>query len=581
MFVCFQLSVSAQSIEFKEINKQGFSGLRTMNKDGYYVQFFQGTTKIDKERKQLFQILTLNNALENTSKINLELNMGDEIEDVSYNNNSFLVVYGNRFKNYRVFKIFDKEGKQTAEKKFENIPYKLFLKPAILSPVGSTDFLVINYIKEKKIGYSVERYNQQLEQQYITTETPDKQKLYPVDVVMSDNQLFVLEFLTRGYGDDFQYFISSYELATGKLIAKNAIVSPDGKAFGFATFLKSDNKGGVATGGMYFDEPETKKANSDGFFTAMVNASGKLTFSYVNWKLVADKLKDPNTSTLWGGKTKTFIHDLIINEDGSVTVIGENYRRGDATVAGEKGGSAIANLNKFSNTTGMGSSSEPTEEAVTVAEFAIMTFDKTGAFQGVRKIDKTNAIVIIKPTTNTENKPYAGMTKGLNLTNILNNRGYMPYRFSVTKNGKQYLAFWLKSDKQVKELLCFMPLEGGSRMDTTCLDVTGAELIYWQKLAASLNTGMLGKLNKLSKNLDGGDNAFETECIISASDDPNDYRSKASKVRVIPANTEGKVLIYDFIPAETPEGEKKGFFKQMEANANGSLTIWYMDIPTK
>lgn len=570
--------VNAQSIELKGVNKQGFKGLQSMNSNGYYVQCFEGTTGKGKDAKRIFNVYMLTNNLENKVTIKLALAYGDEIEDAAYNNGTFMLVYGNRYDNYRVLKTYDANGAELSLKKLENIPYRLFARPASIIPVGEQDFLLLNYVKEKKVGYSLERYTPKLESVFSVTETPEKQKLFPVDVQVVGNRIFVLEFLSRGYGDDFQYFVHSYDIANGQSTGKSLLASADGKAFGYATFIRPDGKGGILTGGMFFDEPETRKANSDGFFAARVSADGQLTFTHVTWKSVQDQVKDPSTSTLWGGKTKTFVHDIVPMGSG-LQVIGQNYRRGDATVAGEKGGSVMGNLNKAS-AFGGSSTDAPYQEAFTASEFVLFGFDEALNFTGVRKIDKPNSIYIVKKSQNESERPAIGIEKGLNLANILNNKGMLPYRFTITKDNKQYLVYWLESEKKVTELLCFTPVDA-TAMDTTSIDVTGAELKYFQKLAAGMNKGLLGKMNKLSDNLSGGSSDFESEVVLKNTDDPNDYRAKSINTRVIVANEPGRILIYDFIPEEAPEGEKRGFFKEMQALANGTLRIWYLDVPSK
>lgn len=570
---------SAQSIELKGVDKQGFKGLQSMNGNGYYVQCFEGRVGKGKETKRIFNIYMLTNGLENKVTIKLELLLGDEIEDAAYNNGTFMLVYGNRYKNYRVLKTYDANGAELSTKRLEDIPYRLFAKPASIIPIGTSDFLLLNYVKEKKVGYSLERYSPKLESLFAVTETPEKQKLFPVDVQVVGNRIFVLEFLSRGYGDDFQYFVHAYDVANGQSTGKSLLASTDGKAFGYATFIRPDGKGGVLTGGMFFDEPETRKANSDGFFAARVTADGQLTFTQVTWKSVQDQVKDQSTSTLWGGKTKTFVHD-IVPVAGGLQVIGQNYRRGDAQLAGEKGGSLMGNLNKASSFGGSSADAQPYEEAFTAAEFVLFGFDDALNFTGVKKIDKPNSIYIVKKSQNESEKPPVGIEKGLNLANILNNKGMLPYRFTLTKNDKQYLVYWLESQKKVTELLCFTPIDAAA-MDTVSIDVTGAELKYFQNLAAGMNKGLLGKMNKMSDNLSGGSSDFEKEVTLKNSDDPNDYRAKSINTRVVISNEPGRMLIYDFIPEPAPEGEKRGFFKEMEALANGTLKIWYLDVPAK
>jgi hypothetical protein len=567
-----QRHVTAQSIELANITKQGFKGLRPMNKDGYYIQCIEGTKGMIKPKVQM-HIYVLNNDLKTTSDFALELSATDRIEDVAFNNGNFMIIYSSAAAKTRTFKVVNQQGVEVASKKLEKVNTRLLTKPAMIAPVGN-DFLVINYVKEKKVGYSVERYTAKLEEVYSQTQIPEKKKLYPVDYAISGKMLYVLEFLDADFNDTFEYTITTYDLEVGVKKQTSLLVSKDEKAYGFATFLKPLKNGGVATGGMYFNGPRVQEANSDGFFVARLAEDGQLTFSYTDWKDVAAKMKDKSTAAFWGGKTKTFVHDLWINEDGTLTLIGENYRRGDADLAGGKSKSALGIAGKFAKVTGGGDGDS--DIAVTVSEFSLMDFDANVTLTSVRKIDKPNSVTIIKNTTDKDDAPFIGQKKGLNLANILNNRGYFPYRF-VASGSTPYLVYWQRYDPIIKELIYFTPLNA-TGIDTVSMDVTGNELRLSQELQNKIlgKMGALGRFAKKANDVTGS--SYENTFELRGSHDPFDYRAKELSTRVIPANVPGKIVVYDFAP-QLDEGEKKSFSAQMMDNAQGILKIWYIDLP--
>ncbi|MGV3539159.1 MAG: DUF6770 family protein, partial [Rufibacter sp.] len=528
--------------------------------------------------KQSMHLYILGNALNITSDFVLEIAPSETLEDVAYSGGNFMVIYSNPYARTRTMKVLDKQGKEISSKLFEKLAYRTAAKPSVILPVGTADFIVINYVKEKKIGYSVERYNEKLEPVYSQVQIPEKKKLYPVDYTLSGDRLYVLEYVDADASDYFEYNLACFDLATGQLVKKQELKSADGKAYGFATFVRPAANGGVVTGGMYFDGPRVQMSNSDGFFAAQMKADGQMDLSYTSWNQVKSQVKDKTTAAFWGGKTKTFMHDLVVNKDGSYTLIGENYRRGDADLAGEqsKSGSAIAA--KVMKSASLGGNEEPSEEAVTVSEFVLIDFNAQNTFTSIRKIDKPNAVTVVKASKETGDLPYVGQMKGLNLANILNNYGYFPYRFTAQGTTRPYLTYWQKYDPLRKELLYFTPLDA-QQTDTVSVEVTSADLQQFQDLenAVTSKLGALGRLSKKLEAINGDDhrNYFE----VRGSHDPYDYRAKDLHSRIMAGNVPGKVLVYDFVPE--PSTEKKSFLAQLTDTTPGTLKVWYVDIPTK
>lgn len=566
----------AQNLELKNVTKQGFEGLKPLSKDGYYVQFIEGSTGSGRKTKQLMHVYVLGNALNITNDFVLELDINESMEDVVFSGSNFMVMYSNPLARTRTLKIVDKQGKELASKKIEKLSYSTAAKPSVVLPVGTGDFLVINYVKDKKIGYSLERYNDKMELKYSQVQIPDKKKLYPVDYTVSGDKLYVLEYVDADLSDYFEYHLASFDLNSGTMIKTQELKSQDGKAFGFATFVKPAPNGGAVTGGMYFNGPRVQKVNSDGFFAAQMQADGSISFNYTDWNQVKDFTKDQSTAAFWGGKTKTFMHDLMVNADGSYTLIGENYRRGDADLAGEQSKSAVGLASKMMKISDPGG--ESSDEAVTVAEFILVDFDAQNKLTNIRKIDKPNAVTVVKSSKDSNNLPYVGQRKGLNLANILNNYGYFPYRFTVQGTSRPYLAYWQRYDPLNKELLYFTPLDA-KQTDTVSVNVTSADLQQYGALM-DVATSKLGAIGRLSKKLDAvtGDN-HKNSFELKGSHDPYDYRAKELNSRIIAGNMPGKILIYDFVPE--PTEQKKGFFAQLVDTTPGTLNVRYLDIPGK
>lgn len=572
-----------QSLELKNVTKEGFKGLIPLDDKGYYIQYIEGKTGKGKEAKTIFHLYMVDNDLKVTSDFVIGLTQAEKIEDVAYNGANFMIIFSNQKAKTRTFKIMDKAGQEVTSKTISDVPSQLMSKPSAIYPISGGDFMVISYVKAKKVGYNVERYNDKLEMKYSTQEIPEKKKLFPVDFVLSGETFYVLEYVDADMSDYFEYHVAAFNINTGAMTGKKQLKSADEKSYGYATFLRPTSDGGIITGGMYYNGSRIQEANSDGFFAAKMGADANLTYSYVDWKTINSAVRESNTATMWGGKTKTFMHDLNINSDGSFTLIGENFRVGDADLAGEKGKNGIGAATKaLSMASG---SNEPKEWALTAADFILLDFDASNNFKGVRKIDKPNAVTVVKGSSDPNDLTYNGQFRGLNLANILNNKGYMPYRFVVKSNSVDYLLYWQRYDPIQTELLYFTPLNAAT-MDTVSVNVTGAEIIYYnKKMQESLSKmGGFGKLvqkvNEADKKIAGATGSYKENYVeIRGSDDPNDYRAKSAGSRVVKGNVENKVLMYDFIPDENAETKPTSY--RIVESLPGTLKLWYLDIPKK
>lgn len=554
----------SQSIDMEGVSKTGFKGLRNIGNSGYYVQYME-TVIEGKKAFQNVHLSLLDNDLKITSDFRVPVRETETVENVAYNGGNFMLISSSNIKRTRTLTTVDKEGNVIATKNFDKVLRRLLEKPAVILPQGESDFVVINYLKEKKIGYSIERYDTNLEMKYSQVQIPEKKKLYPVDYFVSGNQIYVLEFITPDFSDYFEYHIASYDVESGEQNFKVQLKSPESKAAGFATFIEPSKDGGVITGGMYFDGNRTKGETSNGFFASTISQEGSSNFNFVSWKEVKDQLKDEGTSAFFGGITRTFMHDIVVNDDGTFTLVGENYRIGEASLAGDQGKSTMAKIGSFT--------SSNTDEALTVADYALMDFSSDAEFTGIRKMDEAECITVIKYSKEKDQEPLKGQKQALNVANILNNNGYFPYRFSTTMGDDQYLVSVARYESQIKELLYFTKLNSPT-LDTVSLEVTSSELRYVRGIMDGM-MGKLGGLGKLGKK--NSKKLVANEFTQKRSDDPFDYRGKATNTRVIPSNVPGKIVMYDFIPVDDPDDKRKGLAKLMAMK--GMLRVSYIDIP--
>lgn len=572
LFLTVSLTSSAQELMLKDATMEGFKGVKKMGNDGYYVQFIESIKLLKKEKT--IRVALINNNLEAISEFIITLMPSEDIEDVGYNGGNFMIATKHKSKRYRVFRIMDKGGNELAKKTFEDVKARFLKKDISVIPVDASDFLVLNYVKEDQIGYSLERYNNKLDLLYTESNIPDKKMLYPVDYEVAGNILYVMENMTQGT-DYFQYSISGFDIVSGKKLFTKSLDDAEAKVNGLATFLRVSEKGDAITGGMYFNGNRIQEANSDGFFGALVDREGNLRMGHKDWKDVKDQIDNAGLGAMWGGKTKTLLQDVVTYEDGTFSIIGENFRRGDADLAGDgnKLMGSVTKIGKMAST-----EDEIKEEAVTVSDFIIFDFDVTSKFQGIRYVEKPPVVTIIKPTADENDKPTADDWKGMELANVLNNHGYFPYRFTVGKAGKKYMTYYYNYQYDGSEYMYFSDIKSGEQNGER-IDISS----YRVKTALEFRDAFIQSMPKwLQKaalaDFENYDNGFE----LRGSYDGNDNRARLVNTRIFPSNLDGKVVIYDFVPSEEDMADsekKKNWISTFSTASNGNFKIWYIDVP--
>jgi hypothetical protein len=563
------MASNAQSLELSDVGRSGFKGVNKMGNTGYFIQYEEGVGN-----SRNIRVIVLSNDLVKEADFQVPLKNGEKLDDIAYANGNFLIATSFPMHKTKNYLLYDKSGNKITNKELTGLNARVFDQPTTIVATNN-DFIVVSMFRDKKVGYSLERFSSNLEPKYTETYVPEKKKLYPVDYAVAGDILYILEFYARDMNDNFEYHIAGFNIETGKQLFNNYLKSADEKSYGYATFLRLTEKGDAVTGGMYFNNDHEEDANSDGFFSALIGKDGVMKYEYKSWKEVAETLKDKNTSAMWGGKTKTLMHDIAINKDGSFTLIGENFRKGDENLAGGKNmGLGIAT--KVSN-------DGPSDLAVTVSEFTLFDFTQDNKFKGIRKIEKPFSVTIIRSSTEPNNEPYGYQFRGLNLANTLNNKGYFPYRLTADKDGEKVLVYQVNYDKKYLEKLYFTPLNA-TKTDTVSIEITNSLLKADQELNAKVQKKG-GKLAALSAKMDkfnGTD--IQNTVTIHRSDDASHYRSRLGHIRVLPSNINGKVLLFDFVPELTgDDNQKKNMLAQYTASKDAAvkakLKVWYVDVP--
>lgn len=175
----------------------------------------------------------------------------------------------------------------------------------------------------------------------------------------------------------FDAFILSVA-ADGKAVGQVSMKEGDGLVY--PTIMKVDGANVLACG-MYFKDSWYNAKNSEGMFFIRLDASGKeLSRVLKPWEDVIEQIKAGNKNEfLFAGNMKVLVQDILPTSTG-YAVIAESYTKSSGTTAGD-----IL----------VGSGSKDNTRAFTVYDFLVFDFDKSGAYKGMKKLEKESRNVMI------------------------------------------------------------------------------------------------------------------------------------------------------------------------------------------
>jgi hypothetical protein len=501
------LGIFAQEVKIQDFSYRSFSGVKPLNNyQGYYLSYFGEKTENKGMANYIIEVYDAN--LKQAAKTTVEVTKYSEVVASAFDGTYFLFAFRDQMKRTLTYVTLDKTGKQVGQRVVEKVKVSLD-NPTVLS-IGNGEFLVLQPVKENKVGYQLEKIDQTFASKYTKTYTPDKRKWYLIDAEFKNNKLYIIR-KNANWGDQFEEEVVCYDTQSGEEVYAHSLY--DGNNSGLPSFLQVTDQGEVATGGMYFKGNEFDDKNSDGIFSVVLDAQGKVKGQQQTpWKVIQDKIKsDMALGALISGKSKVFIHDMVMNNDGSFSIIGENFRKSSAAMSGN-----------FAMKMAMGGGAGD-GIGFTIEDFVIFNFDTKGTLTTIDRIEKTAKEIVVKQTS-TEKVAY----KGLELALKLNAADQFPYQYVVEHNQKPHLVYI--NNEGLRDKAYFLPL--GSK---TSKDIPSIDLQYeYFAVSDGLSKTMAG-LQKLTGNqqtvyLDSWGHVEDNQSLLRG---------------VLPAGN-GKMLIYKY-----------------------------------
>ena len=498
MLTCAVFSAWAQEITLEDVSNRGFDGVHVQVGQGAYTFYFG--EKSESKGMAFFWLEIFDLELNSINKVKIEISKNSKLASSTFTGSNFLFAFNDASKKTSTYITFDKTGNVIEKRVTEKV------KMALLSeenapqffPAGDDEFLVIQPIKEKKTGYSIQRFNTKFEQKYSFEYTPEKGAWKAVTSELKGDKLYVIQERRQSLtSKSYTNFILCYDIATGKEIYACDLY--DGEDSGFPNFFNVDDEGVVTSGGMFFKGEKFDNKNSDGIFFLTLDHGGKrMAYSKTSWKTVKDNIKGEFSSAVFGGKTKMVLHNIVKKADGTYTIIGESFRKSnDANMAGLGGLKMAGGMSG-----GAGTSGNPSESVgFTIMDFIMFNYDASGKMISIDKIEKPNRVLTITGKV--------AKQQGLEIALFMKRAKMFCYRSVIEDGGKQYVFF--VNREGVKDYASFLPIGATSTDGIPQVD---------------LNKGISEGLNNMAKlgAIMGDNEQYNTGSFGQLEENPNRYR---------------------------------------------------------
>ncbi len=474
----------AQKSTISDINMKGFSGVKVIkeSKEVYFSYFDQ---KTENKGMANYVLYILDADLKQKTKSVFEVNKNADLVANSFNGKEYLFSFRDLWKKTIMHVVLDGAGKQVGLHTVEKV--KMSLDNPITHGLSNGDFVIIQPIKEDKVGYRLDVFDHKMVSKLSKTYTPEKGAYECKSSKVLNDKLYLMREVDASFSNKFYTEIVCYDLKTGEIVYNNPL--NDETSTGYATFFNVEPDGKLVTGGMYFKGQKFDDKNSDGIFSLIIDPTGKvLSKQKTPWAAIKDKIKsDQSLGALINGKSKVLIEDMVYNQDGSFSIIGENFRKSSAGMTGNLG-MALA----------MGSGSSSSAVGFTIEDLCLFDYSASGQLLNIRKVGKEAQEFEINDLSN----PGKDYYKGLQLAMILKRGKLFPYQFQVEYNGEKTLVFF--GEEGTKKMAYFMSSSAINTSNLPKIDLQLEDIKVGEGLNNALSALQSVTGNKSTVNIEYG-----------------------------------------------------------------------------
>jgi len=423
LFTCAlfsQISYS-QSVELTEISKKEFKGVHpiinntTNEVKGYYCYYVRERQGKETE----FVVALFNKSLELIKQTPIVMTKRSAVDGSCFNGSEFLFVFNDPVKKALSYVSMDTSGNIIKTKGVTEA--KSYTATADVFP-GQEGFFIVKPIKEKKVGYSVEKLDRNLTTIWEKRYTVETGIATAENVLSQNGRVMIVQMyrpklisnkvnmklicLDDKNGNDV--FVSNLGNGESTLIPTSCLVDKDQN---------------IVAGGMYFDGEKYTETSSDGIFLMKFDKTGKEVFvTKDDWNDGLKKAiaKNTKSTVALGTKPRVYFHSITETEKG-YQIISETFRLNYQLIS--------SGLKDLISGRWIGSMGGDDNKPITfeVLDFLVFNYSADGKMGEFNIIEKEHTKISCY-------YPYNRMA-GLRLAHAVKSFGYFDYAFTTKMPG--------------------------------------------------------------------------------------------------------------------------------------------------
>ncbi len=434
MFFVIGFFSFGQETEITDVKKRNFRGVSPiMNEQtnecrGYYTYYLD--EKVGKgEFRFVIRIYDLD--LKLIKETPIVMAKRTTLEGSTFNGEDFLFVFRNIKDRASVYITVDSKGNRINEIQIPDSKRRLGSAQVYPAEDG---FFIVKPVKEKKYGYTVLKYDRDLDQKWERKFMPTKGYAAVEAVETGGDRIILIQVVGKGmFSKNMIGEVLCLDNNSGDILYNHPLF--DGEVTCIPSSFLIDKDKNVVTGGMYFKGEKWDAKNSDGIFFLKLSPDGKqLAYTKDAWDAGIQKLIKENTTVRFaiGSRPKVLFEDIVQAPDGSYQIISETFRKSlqmiNIKLKDGITGRYIGNINDHrlkAGTSGQQPDGKPMN--FEILDFIVFNYGADGVLSDLN--------IIEKPHTNiTCYKPYHRY-RGLRLAIMVKEMGWFNYGFTHIEKG--------------------------------------------------------------------------------------------------------------------------------------------------
>lgn len=341
--LCVGSSSMAQNLQKANVLKM--SGRNTgeiMSSDGTvkgYYFFYNVESKRRDSNEYLLEVMDENLRLINS--IELVRQRSVSLIEADYNGKAFVFLFYNPKLNKSELLSYDANLKPlgTLDKPIKGLTDQMYKMAAagyetgysFITAIDNTGFIYNGYVDDKKYKYVIEQYSNSLELKW-SAKSPDlESKQVEAAEVAFQSTKYIGSLISRResiWSKDGSYDILVHDASTGaELFRKEIKDETYNVSISKIEYIEELNE--ILLFGEYFALQDKEfKAASLGYFFEVIDISGNSKErKWLSWEKEMSKVLPVDKTGKMDKNGRIFIHDIIINKEKQLFVVGEQYKK--------------------------------------------------------------------------------------------------------------------------------------------------------------------------------------------------------------------------------------------------------------